>query len=245
MQKYFISSEDFNDLTITGDDAFHIINVMRCKIGDEVLVGSNDKTYLVKIKSLEKKLVTFEIIEEKNGNTELPFFVSLFQGYPKADKLENIIKYGTQLGVCEFHPTLMRYSVFKLDDKKKDNKLERFNKIAKEAAEQSFRQRLPKVVDIKNLKKIDFSSYDVKLVCYEESAKEFEASAFRQAVMNLKKDDKIAIVVGPEGGISPDEIEYLEAQGFTKVGLGPRILRTETVVFYCMSAISYEWELKK
>ena len=76
-----ICLKKFNDLTITGDDAFHIINVMRCKIGDEVLVGSNDKTYLVKIKSLEKKLVTFEIIEEKNGNTELPFFVSLFQGY--------------------------------------------------------------------------------------------------------------------------------------------------------------------
>ena len=245
MQKYFISSEDFNELCITGDDAFHIINVMRCKINDQVLVGSNNKTYLVAIKSLEKKLVKFEILEEKTGNTELPFFVSLFQGYPKADKLENIIKYGTQLGVSEFHPTLMRYSVFKLDEKKKDNKLERFNKIAKEAAEQSFRESLPKVVDIEYLKKIDFSSYNVKLVCYEESAKENESSAFRKAITNLNKDDRIAIVVGPEGGISTDEIDYLEKQGFIKVGLGPRILRTETVVFYCMSAISYEWELKK
>ena len=245
MQKYFISSEDFNELCITGNDAFHIINVMRCKINDQVLVGSNNKTYLVAIKSLEKKLVKFEILEEKTGNTELPFFVSLFQGYPKADKLENIIKYGTQLGVSEFHPTLMRYSVFKLDEKKKDNKLERFNKIAKEAAEQSFRESLPKVVDIEYLKKIDFSSYNVKLVCYEESAKENESSAFRKAITNLNKDDRIAIVVGPEGGISTDEIDYLEKQGFIKVGLGPRILRTETVVFYCMSAISYEWELKK
>ena len=245
MQKYFISNEDFNECVISGDDAFHITNVMRCKIDEHILVGVNDKSYLVAIKSLEKKFVKFEIIEEKTGNTELPFFVSLYQGYPKGDKLENIIKYGTQLGVHEFHPTLMKYSVFKLDEKKKDNKLERFNKIAKEAAEQSFREKLPKVVDIEHLKKIDFSNYDIKLVCYEESAKENEASAFRSAIMNLKPNDRIAIVVGPEGGISPDEVEYLEKQGFTKVGLGPRILRTETVVFYCMSAISYEWELKK
>lgn len=245
MQKYFISSENFNDLAITGDDAFHITNVMRCKIGDNILVGANENTYLVEIKSLEKGLVKFEILEEKTGNNELPFFVALFQGYPKADKLENIIKYGTQLGVSEIHPTLMKYSVFKLDEKKKDSKLERFNKIAKEAAEQSFRNKLPKVVGIENLKKIDFSSYDVKLVCYEESAKTNEASAFKTAITNLKPNDKIAIVVGPEGGISSDEIEYLEKQGFIKVGLGPRILRTETVVFYCLSAISYEWELKK
>ena len=87
MQKYFISSENFNNLAIIGDDAFHISNVMRCKIGDKILVGANEKTYLVEIKSLEKGLVKFELIEEKTGNNELPFFVSLFQGYPKADKL--------------------------------------------------------------------------------------------------------------------------------------------------------------
>ena len=87
------------------------------------------------------------------------------------------------------------------------------------------------------MKKIDFSNYDIKLVCYEESAKENEASAFRSAIMNLKPNDRIAIVVGPEGGISPDEVEYLEKQGFTKVGLGPRILRTETAAITSLSML--------
>lgn len=245
MQKYFISNEEFVNKSIIGDDAFHIKNVMRGRLNDQILIGNDGKTYLASITSLDNKMVGFEIIKEENGNVELPFFVSLFQGFPKSDKLENIIKYGTQLGVSEIHPVLMRYSVFKLDEKKKDSKLDRFNKIAKEAAEQSYRNIVPKVVGIEQLKKVDFSSYNVKLVCYEESAKNAEKSAFKAAISNLKENDRVAIVVGPEGGISPEEISYLESIGFTCVALGPRILRTETVVFYCLSAISYEWELKK
>ena len=244
MQKFFITLDEFENRVLTKDTSFQLINVLRSKVDDQFLVGVIDKTYLVQISKIENKLVAFEVIEEKTGNSELPFFVSLFQGYPKGDKLENIIKYGTQLGVHEFHPTLMKRSVFKLDSNKKDNKLERFNKIAKEAAEQSFRDVCPTVVDIKQLNKIDFSKYDVKIVCYEESAKEGETSAFKRIVKSIKTNDNIAVVVGPEGGITPEEVEYLTNQGFISVGLGPRILRTETVVFYVLSTLSYEWELK-
>lgn len=245
MQKYFISDLEFSSKILTDEVAFQIVNVLRGKVKDQFLIGVSGKTYLAEITSIKNKEVEFEIINEKDGNAELPFFVSLFQGYPKADKLENIIKYGTQLGVYDFHPTLMKRSIFKLVENKKNNKLERFNKIAKEAAEQSFRDIVPKVQDIKDLKKIDFSEYDVKLVCYEETAKEKQFTAFKQEVKRLNKGSKIAVVVGPEGGIEPNEIAYLEKQGFIKVGLGPRILRTETVVFYVMSAISYEWELEE
>ena len=244
MQKFFITLDEFESNILSKDTSFQLINVLRSKVNDQFLVGVIDKTYLVQISKIENKNVAFEVIEEKTGNSELPFFVSLFQGYPKGDKLENIIKYGTQLGVHEFHPTLMKRSVFKLDSNKKDNKLERFNKIAKEAAEQSFRDVCPTVVDIKQLNKIDFSEYDVKIVCYEESAKEGETSAFKSIVKSIKTNDKIAVVVGPEGGITPEEVEYLTNQGFISVGLGPRILRTETVVFYVLSTLSYEWELK-
>lgn len=244
MQKYFITQKEFEEKILDKETSFQIINVLRSRINDQFLIGYDEKTYLAQIDQIENKVVRFSILEEKNGNHELPFFVSLFQGYPKSDKLENIIKYGTQLGVSEIHPTLMTRSVFKLDNNKKDTKLERFNKIAKEAAEQSFRDVVPVVVDIKQLKKIDFSEYDIKIVCYEESAKENEKSAFKGVLKELKKKSKIAVVVGPEGGITPEEIEYLSSQGFISVGLGPRILRTETVVFYVLSALSYEWELK-
>lgn len=245
MQKYFISSNELENKIITSDDVFHIKNVMRARIGDEILVSDQRNTYLAKITLIGNKEVSFEIIEEQNGNLELPFFVSIFQGYPKGDKLEDVIKHGTELGVSEVVPTLMKRSVFKLDPKKKDSKLERFRKIAKEAAEQSYREIIPQIPDIIDLKKIDFSEYTTKIVCYEESAKDGELTNFKRAITNLKPNEKVAIVVGPEGGIDDSEIKYLESKGFVKAAVGKRILRTETVVFYCLSAISYEWELKK
>ncbi|MDE7095829.1 MAG: 16S rRNA (uracil(1498)-N(3))-methyltransferase, partial [Anaeroplasmataceae bacterium] len=206
--------------------------------------GIDRKTFLAEITEIGNKDVKFRVVEEVAGNFELPVFVSLFQGYPKGDKLESIIKYGTQLGVCEIHPTLMTRSIVKIDADRKESKLERLNKIAKEAAEQSFRNIVPAVMDIKKLKDMDFSSYRVKLLCYEESAKEGEKSAFKKAIQSLIPNDRIAVLVGPEGGIAPEEVSYLEALGFIRVGLGPRILRTETVIYYILSAISYEWELK-
>lgn len=245
MQKYFITKNDLENFRITGDDCHHISTVMRFKASDRVLVSDGDKSYLVSLKSISSNEVTFDIIEERIGNVELPVFVSIFQGYPKGDKIEEIIKHGTELGANQFTPTLMKRSVFKLDPKKKEAKLARFNKIAKEAAEQSYRDRVPLVDDIIELKKIDFSSYTHKILCYEENAKNNELTNFKSIVSNLNKNDKVAIVIGPEGGIDDSELNYLKSLGFISASLGPRILRTETAVFYCLSAISYEMELKK
>lgn len=244
MQKYFIDESDFNNNEITSDDVFHIRNVMRNKIGDNILIGFNNKTYLAEIISISSDKVKYEIIEEKIGNNELPVFVSIFQGYPKGDKLEDIIKHGTEMGAYEFYPVLMKRCVFKLEEKKKDSKLQRFRKIAKEAAEQSYREIIPNVVDILSLKQIDFSKYDYKILCYEESAKKNENSNFKNIIKNLKKEDKIAVLIGPEGGIDESEVKYLESIGFIPCALGKRILRTETVYAYALSAISYEMELK-
>ena len=244
MQKYFISEREFANKIIDSDDAFHIINVMRSKIHDQILVSNGINTYLVEITNLSNKMVSFEIIKEETGSKEMPVFVTIFQGYPKGDKMEDIIKHGTELGAYSFYPTMMKRSIVKIDEKKKVSKLERFNKIAKEAAEQSYRDILPKVVDIIELKKIDFSSYDYKILCFEESAKQNENSNFKNIIKKLKKNDKIAVVIGPEGGIDESELKYLENLGFVCCGLGPRILRTETAASYVLSSISYEMELK-
>lgn len=244
MQKYFISDNELEINKIVGDDAFHIRSVMRNRIGDTFYVSNQENTYLAKITQILDKEVAFEIIEKVIGNHELPVFISIFQGYPKGDKIEDIIKHGTELGAKEFYPTLMKRSVFKLDPKKKDSKLLRFNKIAKEAAEQANRDIVPKVLDIRNLKEISFDEFDVKIVCYEEAAKNGELVEFKKAIKSLKENDRIAIVVGPEGGIDETEIAYLKSKGFIIASLGKRILRTETVVFYCLSAIGYEMELK-
>lgn len=244
MQKFFISEAEFSNKILTDDVAFQIRSVLRSRINDEILLGLNGKTYRVIITEITNKEVRFSLLKEETGNHEQPVFISLFQGYPKGDKLESIIKYGTQLGINEINPILMKRSIFKLDSNKKDSKLLRFTKIAMEAAEQSFRDVVPKICDIKRLEECDFSSYDIKMVCYEETAKQGEISAFKRTLKNMKINDKVAIVVGPEGGITPEEINHLEDLGFICVGLGPRILRTETVVFYVLSVISYELEMK-
>ncbi len=245
MQKFFITKEEFETNSFSKDISFQIKNVLRGKINDECLIGYNDKNYLIKITQINNKDISFEILKELNIDNELPVHVSLFQGYPKGDKIESIIKYGTQLGIKEITPVMMMRSIVKIDESKKKSKLERLNKIATEAAEQSFRNVVPTINDINKLKNIDFTSYDVKILCYEESAKNNEYKAFKKTIKNLKINDKVAVVVGPEGGISPEEVLYLESLGFICVGLGPRILRTETVIYYILSAISYEWELKE
>lgn len=244
MQKFFISLEELQSQCFNKEISYQIINVLRGKIKDQVLLGTGIKTFLAEISEIGNKEVKFRVVEEVAGNFELPVFVSLFQGYPKGDKLESIIKYGTQLGISSITPTMMARSIVKLDQNKMTNKKERFKKIAKEAAEQSFRNVVPIIEDVKKLKEIDFSDYTIKLVCYEESAKTGEKSAFKKAIQAANPADKIAIVVGPEGGIALEEINYLKSLGFILVGLGPRILRTETVIYYILSAMSYEWELK-
>ena len=245
MQKYFISKEDLSLNRITGDDAYQIQTVLRYKGGEEVLVSDSESCYLVKIKNITKDEVSFEILEEKTGNTELPVFVSIFQGYPKGDKMEEIIKHGTELGASKIYPVFMKRSIVKLEEKKIQSKLQRFQKIAKEAAEQSFRNVIPEIPSILHLKQIDFSSYDVKILCYEESAKNGELKEFKKLVSTLNKGMKVACVIGPEGGIDDNELEYLKQKGFIPCALGPRILRTETAVFYILSSISYEMELVK
>ena len=146
--------------------------------------------------------------------------------------------------MSKVYGVLSKRNIVKIEEKKIPNKIERFNRIMKEASEQSHRIKKARFGGIVKLKDIDFSDYDLKLCAFEESAKEGEASLFKKSIKSLEKGSKIAVFIGPEGGIDETEIEYLEKVGFINVGLGPRILRTETASLYVLSAISYESELK-
>lgn len=245
MQKFFIDEELFEQKKIMGDVAFQIRTVLRYKPNDQFLIGVSGKTYLVKIQKITSNEVFFEVLEERSLKSELPIFVDLFQGFPKKDKMEYIIKASTQLGVHAITPVMMIRSIVKLEESKKENRRSRYQKIAIEAAEQSMREIVPEIKSIMSLKQIDFSMYDLKIVCYEEEAKMMEHTLFKEAIQKMLPAQKCAILVGPEGGITPEEIDYLKKIGFICVGLGPRILRTETAILYALSAISYEWELRK
>lgn len=242
MQKYFLNSQDFLNQCITGDDAFHLIKVMRSRVGEKILIGYDAKSYLAEITAIDKS-VSFAIVEELSVNNELPVEVTIIQGYPKGDKFEDIIKHGTELGAKAFIPCLLKRSQFNVDEKRKANKISRFQKIAKEAAEQSFRNIVPMISDFKKISEIDLSSYDHILVCYEESAKNGEMKALKTLYKQLKPGMKLAVIIGPEGGITDEEIAYLESKGCVVGALGKRILRTETAVFYVLSTLSYEMEL--
>lgn len=244
MQKYFVSIDDFKNNIITGDDVHHIKDVMRFKIGDKIIISNGSEEILAAISSIEKDIVGFNKVMAIQNNNELPFSIDIFQGYPKGDKLEDIIKHGTELGMSNIYGVITKRSLFKLDAKKKEAKISRFQKIAKEAAEQSNRRVLPIVRDIIELKKIDFSGYDHLILCYEEASKEGEASNFKRILKSFKPSDRVAVVIGPEGGIDETEEEYLTRLGFVSCALGPRILRTETAALYVLSCCSYEWELK-
>lgn len=249
MQRYFVSSENWKDdvVTITGDDAKHILKVMRMQVGDHFICCDNKgRTSLCEIIEVDGTEVETKIVNDIEKSAELPVSVTIAQGLPKGDKLEYIIQKGTELGALSFFPFSADRSVVKWDDKKAVKKKERLEKIAKEAAEQSHRNRVPVILNpgsFSDLLKMA-EQYKIKIVAFEEEAKQNEISKFASALSSADLGDSILCVIGPEGGISDKEATLLSDHGFVLCGLGPRILRTETAPLYLLSAISYHFELK-
>ncbi|MCG3089171.1 16S rRNA (uracil(1498)-N(3))-methyltransferase [Sporosarcina cyprini] len=247
MQRYFLTTPfDQNDESwIEGEDAKHISRVMRMAAGDSIIAVSENAAYVSSI--LE---VTTEGVRVKRNpdsllpNREMPVSVSIACGLPKGDKLDFIVQKGTELGMTALLPFEAERSIVKWDAKKGGKKVERLQKIAKEAAEQCHRTVIPEVkepVSFKNLL-AEASRYDVLLVADEEDAKSNEPNRIADRLKNVYHKQSVLVVFGPEGGISRKEAELLKSAGFLSVSLGPRILRTETAPLYVLSAMSYEFE---
>lgn len=248
MQRYFLKNNQFSkDLAlITGDDAHHMLRVMRMTIGDQVIVCNEDKKcYYATIKQIKDQEIEVTLDSMIEAQTELPIEVTIAQGLPKGDKFEWVIQKATECGASEFIPLEMERSVVKLDAKKAGKKIERWNKIAKEAAEQSHRQMVPTVTSVQTLKQLlaKASQYDICLFAYEETAKQGQLAQLKQILSTIENHKKLLVIVGPEGGISEKEETILLESGFKPCALGPRILRTETAPIYILSAISYALEL--
>lgn len=241
MQRYIINQEELNSNTLQGEKFHHIVNVMRSKIKEQIELSCQNVTYLVQIKEILKDSLSFEIIDQFYFETEFPFYVSLLQGYPKGDKMDDIIKHSTELGVYNIIPALMERSIVKIDDAKRKIKQERLQKIAKEASMQSKRNHVPIIESIMELNKIDLSNYNVKILAYEEEVKK-ENNNLKKIIEGIKKGDKVILAVGPEGGFSPKEALMLINNGFISCSLGKRILRTETAGLFMLSAIGYAHE---
>jgi 16S rRNA (uracil1498-N3)-methyltransferase len=247
MQRYFVNDFKDNHFYISNDDRHHIVKVMRLKVDDQIICVGKGKSAICRIEEITDEKVCAEVVKWEEGSVELPVQIAIASGLPKGDKLEWIIQKGTELGASTFIPFAASRSVVKWDDKKAGKKVERWNKIAKEAAEQSHRQVLPEVNHPATLKSlINLSkNYDYKLIAFEEDAKQGESSVLHATLRRIQQGQSILFVFGPEGGLTEEEVSLLKENGFQSCGLGPRILRTETAPLYVLSAVSYQTELMR
>lgn len=237
MQRYFISEKEYMESIILSDDVFHIVKVMRNKIGDLIEICYDNKAYLAKITNLSNELVNFEIVEEISDKKQNKPNITLIQGLAKGDKNDDITKHSTELGVDEIILLQMKRSIVKIEANKVESKLNRFKKIAKEASEQSHRNSIPEVKLLTNLNNIDFNNYDLKLLLDEEEAKKIYGRLLSNIDFNNVKN--VIFVIGPEGGIDDKERLYFIEKGFIPVSIGNNILRTETASLAFLAMINY------
>ncbi|MCR5278549.1 MAG: 16S rRNA (uracil(1498)-N(3))-methyltransferase [Lachnospiraceae bacterium] len=230
-------------IEITGADFNHITHVLRMKKGEEITIGiiGSTKEYLCRIDAFEADRVLCLILDQQTVSTELPSKITLFQGLPKADKMELIIQKAVELGAAKIVPVAMARSVVKLDDKKAASKVVRWQGISEAAAKQSKRGIIPVVSAPLSFSEAikEAGNYDHILVPYED-ARGFAHT--REVLKSLKSGESIAVFIGPEGGFAPTEIEKARESGAEILTLGKRILRTETAGLVALSLIMAELE---
>ena len=244
MYQFFVEENQINihdkSVIITGGDVNHIKNVLRMKIGEELNVsnGRDGKEYRCGIAAFEEDRVVCELRFVKEDNVELPSRIYLFQGLPKADKMELIIQKAVELGVHQVIPVAAKRCVVKLDDKKAASKITRWQGIAEAAAKQSKRAIVPEVTSVKSFKNaVELASeMQVKLIPYE-LAEGMEKT--RELFEQIKPGQDVAMFIGPEGGFEESEVRLAIESGVEPVTLGKRILRTETAGLTVLSWLVY------
>ena len=238
MHNFFIKSEDkvLGEVYISGADFNHLKNVLRMKIGDEFLVSLDGVSHLCVLKEFKDDCAVSTIKVENFQDTALPVKIYLFQGLPKADKLELIIQKAVELGVDEIVPTETSRSIVKIEEKKAESKRARWQAIAESAAKQSKRTIIPKVsAPLKFMDAVSLcSKLDVLIVPYENKRGMIDTL---DALKTLKAGMSVGLFIGAEGGFEDKEIEKLKEVGARVVSLGKRILRTETAAITALSMI--------
>lgn len=244
MYQFFVEPHQINindkSVTIVGGDVNHIKNVLRMKVGEEIAVsnGQDGKEYRCGIRSFGEDMVDCELRFVKEDAVELPAKIYLFQGLPKADKMELIIQKAVELGACEIVPIATKRCVVKLDDKKAKNKISRWQGIAEAAAKQSKRGVIPKVADVCSFREAvqRAEEMDLKIIPYELAE---DMGKTREILAHLQPGHHVAVFIGPEGGFEEAEIAYAMEHNVEPVTLGKRILRTETAGLTVLSWLVY------
>lgn len=245
MARFFVNERDVGDgvITIQGGDAFHIARSLRMAVGDSLTVcDGTGAEYLCSLVRIRDDECTLSVEEKRTATTESPVNISLYMAYPKGDKLEVVVQKAVELGASRIVPFESSRCIKRPSPDKTAKITERLNRIAEEAAKQCGRAILPVVEPAIKLKDVmvEIATHELCLFCYEGEG----AESLRTVLEDSGKAAKsISVIVGSEGGFSPEEAEGLVACGAKCVNLGPRILRCETAPDYCLSAISYFFEL--
>ena len=239
MQRYF-GKIIGRQVLLEDDDVFHLTRVMRAKVGDKIEVVNEGVVYVAQINRF--KPLEIDVVRRLKENNELPNNVVLIASLLKGDKMDLVLQKATELGVSEIVLLETERTVVKFKKDDRELKIERFNKILKEAAEQSRRSVIPhlfRIITFDQLRDIDAN---VKMIAYEEEAG--ATNSFNKIVDSIKPGQKVAVLIGPEGGFAEHEVEIAMNNGYKKVSLGKRILRAETASFYALSVIANRLEKK-
>ncbi|WP_062513824.1 16S rRNA (uracil(1498)-N(3))-methyltransferase [Halobacillus sp. KGW1] len=247
MQRYFIDREQWRDnhITIVGNDVHHITRVMRMGTGDEIIAIHPDKgPALCEITDISDDTVVCKFGEWRKEDRELPVQVTIVSAIGKGDKLEQVVQKGTELGAHAFIPFKAERCVAKWENKKVDKKINRLEKIAKEAAEQSERSHVPDIYPPVSLSELRTrkKAFDRCFFAYADEARRGSSYALHTRLAEASPGEKVLVVFGPEGGFSDQEVQTLDGDGFLSIRLGPRILRMETAPLYFLSSISFLFE---
>lgn len=233
MQRYFAKEKRGNCLILESSDMHHIKNVMRMNVDDKIECVYERRVYICRVGDVYVN--NFEIIEEIISDNELSCEVAIAIALVREQKMDLILQKLTELGVSKIIPLRMERCIVKLDDKRFNKKRERWISICKEAAEQSHRNIIPKITDPLNLRDLEKIDYSKRFVCSVSNRE----NLVNKYLQNNDKCDRMLFVIGPEGGISAFEEEYLNSIGFVSVSLGSRVLRVETAAIYVASVVSF------
>ena len=231
MQQYFGVSKSKNTFKLNSNDLNHIKNVMRMKENDKIIVVFDNISYIC---SLNKDLLSAQILEVFKEHTEKNNF-KVYVPFLNDEKMSYIFKHGTELGITEYVVVMYNHCKYKLNKKDYDKKLNRWSKILKEAAEQSYRLVVPKIEKIIEFKDVE-KTESVNILC---SLDKINVKHISQVLTHNNCNDTISLVFGPEGGLSKEEEKILSEKGFIKTSLGFDVLRTETVPLMVASIVKY------
>lgn len=246
MQRYFIEEEARinQEISLNEDDYFHLRKVMRKNNGDKVVViDPTGHNYVASIQDINANKLNVEAVLE--NDTELDVAVTLLYALPKGEKFDLVLQKATELGVKRIVPLLTSRCVVRLTPERFEKKRVRYEKILKEASEQSHRNFIPVLEELITVDQVQGYQGDFNVVAYEQTAKDQEHGGLKTVLEQIQPGQSLNIIVGSEGGLAQEEVDKFNSWGYHNVSLGKRILRSETAPLYLLSAIGLAREVLK